>query len=417
NIATNTTAIGDLDTRLDTAETNITNLQGDMTTAQGNISTNTTNIASNTSAITGLQSAVSGITGGSGNINTTGSATVGSLTTTGDATVNGTLTATDISANGVSLGQAEIKSGTTVTTPGVDGYLEVNGADGSYILLNGEDGGISADYMMAYEIGSLGTLDVLVEDTSQPDGYRSVFEADDSGNITNEGTITSGGLITAKGGITTASTDTSGTTTYANATLGDTTVNGNITNTGTITSEGLITANGGLTVKDGEDLTLGGTAVNAIDDGTSGVVPFATTPTASTTLATVATVKNATSSLSAGLGNLNYSSTNYIKAGDNLTKAVSALDSNLYRLEEDVDEMNKEMKAGFASVAALSALQPNARAFNDTQISMGVGNYRGQTGFALGGFHYVNDNLMMNVGAAYAGDHSATFRGGLTFGW
>jgi peptidoglycan hydrolase CwlO-like protein len=136
-------------------------------------------------------------------------------------------------------------------------------------------------------------------------------------------------------------------------------------------------------------------------------------------------------SLSAGLqaagnaiGSLNYSSTNYVRSGSDLTTTISALDNQLYQLNnsyndlnEEVRDMNKEMKAGFASVAALSGLQPNARAFNDTQISVGVGNYRGQTGFALGGFHYVNDNLMMNVGAAYAGDHSATFRGGLTFGW
>ena len=324
----------------------------------------------------------------------------GSLTTTGDATIGG----------GITIGQYGAP-----TLGGKDGYLEIVGStitgDEGAVYMGIVDDATDPNYRSSYvSADMLDTTNLNIYNKNTGDLAFSVDGT--TGNITNEGTIT------AKGGITTASTDAlTGTTTYADATLGDTTVNGDITNTGTITSEGLITANGGLTVKDGESLTLGGKAVNAIDDGTSGVVPFATTPTASTTLATVATVKNATSSLSAGLGNLNYSSTNYIKAGDNLTKAVSALDSNLYRLEEDVDEMNKEMKAGFASVAALSALQPNARAFNDTQISMGVGNYRGQTGFALGGFHYVNDNLMMNVGAAYAGDHSATFRGGLTFGW
>ena len=79
--------------------------------------------------------------------------------------------------------------------------------------------------------------------------------------------------------------------------------------------------------------------------------------------------------------------------------------------------MEKEMKGGFASVAAMSALQPNARAAGDTQISMGAGAYRDHQGLAIGAFHYFNDNIMANVGASYAGDKSTMFRAGVTFGW
>jgi hypothetical protein len=377
-----------------------------------------------------------------GDLTATGDTTLkGDLQTTGDATISGTLNAGATTVDSLDAGSGEIKTTGTVSANEVyvgdsttDGYLEVSGTTGKFVILDGSEGGVAANYMMAYEIGSLGTLDVLVSDPSQPDTYRSVFQADTNGNVTNDGTITSGGLITA---------------------------------------------NGGLTVKNGEDFTLGGTAVNAID--TTGVNRNA--PGDETTLTTTAAVVNTinnqaqdatytntvtnnsnvtantlngaianldnaignrtltssngninagmATSLSAGLqaagnaiGSLNYSSTNYVRAGSDLTTALSTLDNQLYQLNnsyndlnEEVKDMNKEMKAGFASVAALSGLQPNARAFNDTQISVGVGNYRGQTGFALGGFHYVNDNLMMNVGAAYAGDHSATFRGGLTFGW
>ena len=363
------------------------------------------------------------------------------LETTGNATIGGDLNAGATTVDSLDAGSGEIKTTGAVSANEVyvgdsatDGYLEVSGTTGKFVILDGSEGGVAANYMMAYEIGSLGTLDVLISDPSQPDTYRSVFQADTNGNVTNDGTITSGGLITA---------------------------------------------NGGLTVKNGEDFTLGGTAVNAID--TTGV--NRNTPGDTTTLTTTSSVVNTiqnqaedatytntvtnnsnvtantlngaianldnaignrtltssngninagmATSLSAGLqaagnaiGSLNYSSTNYVRSSSDLTTAISALDNQLYQLNnsyndlnEEVKDMNKEMKAGFASVAALSGLQPNARAFNDTQISVGVGNYRGQTGFALGGFHYVNDNLMMNVGAAYAGDHSATFRGGLTFGW
>ncbi len=117
------------------------------------------------------------------------------------------------------------------------------------------------------------------------------------------------------------------------------------------------------------------------------------------------------------IGSLDYSSTHYVKSGESLTSAISALDRNLDRVENKVKKLDKQMKAGFASMAALTGLKPNARAFSDTQIAIGAGHYRGKTGFALGGFHYINDNLMLNIGAAYAGEQSATVSGGLTFGW
>ena len=117
------------------------------------------------------------------------------------------------------------------------------------------------------------------------------------------------------------------------------------------------------------------------------------------------------------IGSLNYNSTHYISKGENITSAISALDSNLHRVDEKVKKMDKQMKSGFASMAAIAGLRPNARACSDTQIAIGGGHYRGQTGVALGGFHYVNDNLMLNLGAGYAGNQSATVSGGLTFGW
>ncbi len=287
------------------------------------------------------------------------------------------------------------------------------------------------------------------------------------------GTIETTGNVSA-GNVSTNTLTATGAATVGSLNIGTTgkgfEASGNLNAQG-ITADGTITANAGLTITSG-NLTLGSTSVNAIDTAGIGSSLPGDENTLATTKSVVETIKNQTqdaiytntvtsgsnvtettlkgaianldeaigdrtltsangtinsamtTSLSAGLqaagnviGSLKYASTNYVRAGDDLTTAVSKLDSQLYRVEDRVDEINKEMKAGFASVAALSGLQPNARAFNDTQISVGVGNYRGQTGFALGGFHYVNDNLMMNVGAAYAGDHSATFRGGLTFGW
>jgi len=142
---------------------------------------------------------------------------------------------------------------------------------------------------------------------------------------------------------------------------------------------------------------------------------------------------------------MNYTSTNYVMEGSDLTTAVSSLDAGMGqlanrtgaledragaledratalegrtdKLERKTNKYHREMKSGFASLAALSGLVPNARAAGDTQLSVGTGYYRGTTGFALGAFQHINDNILLNLGAAYAGNGSATFKGGATFGF
>ena len=145
---------------------------------------------------------------------------------------------------------------------------------------------------------------------------------------------------------------------------------------------------------------------------------------AGTNLAAGTTVEQHLTALDASIGNRSYSSTNYISSGSDLSSAVASLDNNLYRVEGDLsalksraNKMHHEMKSGFASLAAMSALVPNARTAGDTQLSVGTGYYRGTTGFALGAFHHINDNVLLNAGAAYGGNGAATFKGGVTFGW
>ena len=185
----------------------------------------------------------------------------------------------------------------------------------------------------------------------------------------------------------------------------------------------------------GNALTQGGTqsadtvvaALNNIDAtlGTiHGLRDKLATSGGGTNLASGTTVEQHLTALDSAIGNRAYTSTRYISSGSDLSSAVSTLDSNLSRVEGNLDaltrrtqKMHHEMKSGFASLAAMSALVPNARVAGDTQISVGTGHYRGTTGFALGAFHHVNDNILLNAGAAYGGNGSATFKGGLTFGW
>ena len=118
------------------------------------------------------------------------------------------------------------------------------------------------------------------------------------------------------------------------------------------------------------------------------------------------------------------SATNTFAASDGSDSSYSdegayaaAMDAKMFRTEYKADRTNKQMKSGFASMAAMNGLKPNARACNDTQIAIGAGNYRGTTGVAVGGFHYINNNLMLNLGAGYGGHESTTVSGGITFGW
>ena len=182
-----------------------------------------------------------------------------------------------------------------------------------------------------------------------------------------------------------------------------------------------------------------GTADHLTTAGTNGVSPSNTvnqnidavnaavgdrTYTAQHNVSSGESVTHSVDKLDRAIGNRQYASERYISSGSNLTTAMGILDSNLARVEGKVDaledrtnKMHHEMKSGFASLAAMSALVPNARATGNTQISFGTGHYRGTTGFAVGGFHYLNDDVLLNAGAAYAGNGSATFKSGVTFGF
>ena len=62
------------------------------------------------------------------------------------------------------------------------------------------------------------------------------------------------------------------------------------------------------------------------------------------------------------------------------------------------------------------SLTPNPRDDGRTQISMGMGFYQGQTAYAGGVYHYVNDRVLLNAGMSFAGGESAS-RVGMTLGF
>jgi hypothetical protein len=98
-------------------------------------------------------------------------------------------------------------------------------------------------------------------------------------------------------------------------------------------------------------------------------------------------------------------------------------DANLQRQidenSDDIKDLEDELDAVASMSAAMSALVPNDRAAGNTQISLGLGTYDGATAGALGLFHYVNDNILLNAGAAadFSGDGEVAGRAGITIGF
>ena len=118
-----------------------------------------------------------------------------------------------------------------------------------------------------------------------------------------------------------------------------------------------------------------------------------------------------------------------------VTDAVYNLDYNLYdlnnrfnyfaegtisavnTLNDHYKRLRKDFQTGMASMAAMSALAPNARATGDTQLSVGTGAYSGHTAAAVGAYHWLTDNLMLNVGAAWGDSSDTIYRMGVTYSW
>ena len=122
------------------------------------------------------------------------------------------------------------------------------------------------------------------------------------------------------------------------------------------------------------------------------------------------------------IGSLGFTGT-YAAGSTDLTSAVNALDAQIAantnqinHVEHKLDKVEYNLKSGLAAVTALSALVPNARDCGDTQLSVGTGMYSNRMGVAVGGFHYLNDHILLNAGASFGGAKDLAFRAGITFG-
>ena len=115
------------------------------------------------------------------------------------------------------------------------------------------------------------------------------------------------------------------------------------------------------------------------------------------------------------IGTADFSGTRYAAGAKNVTDAVKKLDANMGRIEHDVRDLRHDFRTGMASMAAMTALVPNARGCGDTSLSLGTGAYDGHTAMALGAFHYLTDNLLLNAGAAWGNTNDVAYRMGVTW--
>ena len=127
------------------------------------------------------------------------------------------------------------------------------------------------------------------------------------------------------------------------------------------------------------------------------------------------------------IGDADFSTTKYAVGATDLSSAIRQLDSSMAEtqahndarfaaIDNRIDGLRKEMRQGLAATSALAGLVPLDNSYK-TQLSMAMGGYEDKQAVALGGFHYIKDNIILNAGVAYGGSKSTAYKVGVTFGF
>ena len=273
------------------------------------------------------------------------------------------------------------ENGTTT----VDGNLNVQG-DAS----TGEGGNINA------ESGTIG--DVTMSD----------------GNINTDGVVNAGsgtiGEVTMENG----NINTDGVINAGGGTIGDVTMSdGNINTDGVINAAGGGTIGGATVDKDGNINTDG--VINA-GGGTIGDVTMSNgAVTAGQTTVNNEGVSIANSTIISDHDVvINEGTDERVSLADvgnrvgNLEQSVSDLSSKVNELDDRIDKVG----AMAAAIANLRTMGYDPAA--PTEVAVGLGQYRDETGAALGLFHYPNRDFMLSLSVSTSGDE---YMGGIGATW
>ena len=297
----------------------------------------------------------------------------------GDVTVGGEINAGAGNIGGVGMEEGTITAGDGNFTGDVDITGDINAGTGNI-------GGVGM------EEGTITTGDTAIDGSGINTGNGNFTgDVDITGDIT-AGTGNIGGVGMEEGTITTGDTTIDG----SGINTGNGNFTGNITaGTGNIgdigMEEGTITT--GDTTIDGDGMTVGkGTDITDIKDGNI-------------------TVKGDEGKVEIGKGDVaifdengekvtsiqhNYDEINRVE--EKFDGEVNRLDNRITKVEDRIDKVGA-MSAAIANLRTMG-YDPAA----PTEIAVGVGQYRSETGVALGMFHYPNKDFMLSLSVSTSGD-------------
>ncbi|WP_346687734.1 YadA-like family protein [Megamonas hypermegale] len=114
-----------------------------------------------------------------------------------------------------------------------------------------------------------------------------------------------------------------------------------------------------------------------------------------------------------------YKDTNYLADADTMVNADKALDNAIYNVNNRVDGLDSRVSSledrmgdvedRIDKVGAMAAAIANLRTMGydpeaPTEIAVGVGQYKSETGLALGVFHYPNEDFMLSASISTSSD-------------
>ena len=117
-----------------------------------------------------------------------------------------------------------------------------------------------------------------------------------------------------------------------------------------------------------------------------------------------------------------YEGTNYISDATSMVEADKRLDTAISDVSTRVDGIENRvdgLEDRIDKVGAMSAAIANLRTMGydpaaPTEVAVGVGQYRDETGMALGLFHYPNRDFMLSLSVSTSGDE---YMGGIGATW
>ena len=350
--------------------------------------------------------------------------------------------ATFINANGENVSFTSINGGTITTGETVingssittkDLYVDnihLNGAitDGNGNVVGGGDLSLGADGTLDLKYNANGITNTFVSGAT---GVHSSFSNGTTTASSSVGYIDDKNTIGIKDqvGNTSVTTTTDGTT-FANGS-GSTTINGgNITTTGDVTVGGDLSVGDNFKVDGTTGNVTGGTYNgvqistdkdgNAIIGGTN-IGDLATNEEVNKVNDKVDAVDNKvgdTSKLDKEITDNQNSKDNQNLVGavnaeaDIRRNEISRIDGQIEQLDGRVGSLENRMsdvEDRIDKVGAMSAAIANLRTMGfdpeaPTEIAIGVGQYKSETGLALGVFHYPNQDFMLSASISTSGD-------------